>query len=359
VPGIGKVTFFISQTGIGIFTTLSQVKCDAFSIWNCRCTGRQYRSEFNDIGYPSDINVYAIDLGITLYGDASGNFASHRGVRYGNRGGGNTLTVIGDELHLSDAPDVKAAFKGKDVATCRWGTDVPALMEQLGRPLTLHWNEVHNKIADWLEENVLGALTNMPRPMTQATELPAAKPYLEQYGPLYTWIHPKKLEKLHTTGGDASRLEINERKVISPGLRLVSWGEGYQGMPKMAHDGYIWCGIGEVTPNSDPERYKIEGHAMHGELGDYRNQLVRLKPRDAEGLFVLDYGPYDDTRERFFETTERLTREQMGEAYRVLIETLVPIDEYRGGYKTPVVLSNRGFEMDEIEIVEGVMAGER
>jgi hypothetical protein len=38
----------------------------------------------------------------------------------------------------------------------------------------------------------------------------------------------------------------------------------------------------------------------------------------------------------------------------VLAKTLVPITEYKGDYKKPVVLISRSLEFDELEIVPGV-----
>ncbi|MCB0335475.1 MAG: hypothetical protein KDD62_04195 [Bdellovibrionales bacterium] len=353
IPDLGSVKVEISHTG-NVFSEISRVSGEGFEIWNCRESGRVYKSRYNDTGMPFEV-TYG-DLKLSLYNDESGLHVEHKGVHYSSRHS-HTLTPEADRFNICKAPDVRAALEGKSVFEQRWGTDANELLESLERPLELNWNGCYDQVLEGLSEHVLPKICAVPEVSEQIRTRDADKPYLEQYGPLYAWVPFNDLRKYNATGGDITRLDPEEQAILRPGKRFIAYGEGLPETPDFAHNGFIWLGMGEAKENTSWERYEIDGHTMGSSMSEYRNQLVRVVPKNAEELYVVDYGPLEAFRDNLAKTTDqrRMSDEQWNKIAHETALTIVPIDEYQGSYSRPVVLSARPINVDEIIPVEGVV----
>ena len=73
--------------------------------------------------------------------------------------------------------------------------------------------------------------------------------------------------------------------------------------------------------------------AMKGAFEE--NYIVGIKLKYSNEIYVVDNSKYEDTSEE-------------ADAYAAIGATIIPITEYTGGYKDPIVLINRELEFDEI-----------
>lgn len=121
--------------------------------------------------------------------------------------------------------------------------------------------------------------------------------------------------------------------------------------PEIAYEGFIWCDVNQkqnVTQNSKLV-YEVMS-AMGSIFGG--NHIVAINLKYANHVYVADNSKYEETRQQLFEAIaprDRLTDEELGNAFASRGATIVPITEYKGNYKEPIVLINRELEFEEIE----------
>ncbi len=338
IEGLGKVRVSMDETGKGVFTMIRYIETSKFQIYNCRKSGRAYLDKYNETGMPYRIIIKPLQLELTLYDDDSGIFIKEKGNDYTN----SRVDAMG-RGYEGDSYRDQMYRKRK-----HWGIDRPDPKPDKS------WEEESKRIAGWLEENVLEKILATPVAKEQETNKPDAVPYPKEIGPLYTWISEKKAAKVVLTGGDPSKVLVDERAAIVPGWRLCSWGTEGE-FPKEAYNGFIWCGIGKPKPNSAAEDYPIEGHHMDSEFGSYKNRLIEVNPHNGEEIYVVDYQAWDDYREKAFRKTKRLSNNPVDEMYTALARTMVKIGDYKGDYKKPTVIISRDIGLDEVSIVPGVV----
>ena len=69
---------------------------------------------------------------------------------------------------------------------------------------------------------------------------------------------------------------------------------------------------------------------------------------------MVDNAAYEETRQKLFEAIaprERLTDQEYYDVLAARGATIVPIAEYKGNYKEPIVLIRRELDFDEISAV--------
>ena len=124
------------------------------------------------------------------------------------------------------------------------------------------------------------------------------------------------------------------------------------GVLEIAHDGFIWCDTNqEITFCSRASDLLDDVYSSCTPLFGQR-YLVAIRLKYSNGVYVADNSKFDETRHQLFETIaprDRLTDEELDSAYAARGATIVPITEYKGGYKEPIVLINRELDFDEIE----------
>ena len=395
IEGLGKIKINLYQKGDGIFTYISSIEGKSFKIWNCRQSGREYLDMFSDMAMPSEIKIKPLDLELKLYEDDSGIFITEKGVEYTN----NRVTALGMG-YKGDGKRDEMYKKGKELGFFVSDDDAGIKIAKIKPDRS--WKKESKRIADWLSTNVLEKIIMTPEYKNQAKEIPEAVAYPDTVGALYTWILARKAEKLEITNGDPNKVYPHEKAAMSPTWRLVPWRISGN-FPEEAHNGFIWCGIGEAKPNSNPKEYMIPGHFMDSDFTDYHNKLVQINPKNGEDIFVADYQARDKYRDSAFKENLReiskemvsekqldefvdrmynlihdkpedsvifgkdrtkqaremgwklsLDNKQANEMHKVLARTLVPIAEYKGNYQKPVVLISRDLGLDEVNLVPGV-----
>lgn len=291
IPGLGQVKVTMLETGDGIFRTIGTVDNDLFRIWNCRSSGVKYMDRYNDISKPEEISVKALNKKIKLSRDA-------------------------------------------DVADFR---------------------QTEDEMIIWLAENVLNPLRTAPKPDRQATEKPEEEPFPEgKIGPLYTFIKEEVLRKIALIRGNPSKAYPDERKAVSPSWRLVPVGTPLRGASRIAYDGFVWCGVGEMNEESASEP-NMEIGLVYKHTGFSEQEGVAvINPKTATDVYVVDWQARNEVREQFRlkaldEGRDRFTDDEVGDIEIAVAKTLVSITEYKGEYKKPIVLIGRDLEIDEIE----------
>ncbi len=93
--------------------------------------------------------------------------------------------------------------------------------------------------------------------------------------------------------------------------------------------------------------------------GYYRNTsetfLIRIKPKKANGIYIADHEKYEELRTKLGLHRDKrgLTNLEIDMLYVARARTIIPIVEYKGDFKIPLVLIQREIDFDEVEIVSG------
>lgn len=352
VPSIGEIKVAMHETGDGIFRTIGTVDSDLFRVWNCRDSGVKYMDRYNDISRPHDVEVKPLATKVELYDDTSGIFVTRQGKRFTNsrvytaQGRGYDSDSQRDDLHRTydgpnpDAPSYRDANKG-------WRED----------KTVLSFRQTEDEMIMWLAENVLNPLRRAPRPESQFTTLPEEEPFPEgKVGPLYTFVREEDLRRIALIKDNPSKAYPDERKAVGVGYRLLSLGTPLRGASKVAYDGFVWCGVGEMDQEkaSEPDM-EIGRNYKHTDFLS-REGVAVIKLKTATDVYVVDWQARVDLRAQLSakaeaEGRDKFTNEEVGEIEVAAAKTLVPITEYNGGYKSPIVLIGRDLELDEVEAV--------
>ena len=188
------------------------------------------------------------------------------------------------------------------------------------------------------------------QPPTQMEEL---IPYKGPWSTVYSICDWRAAERIKKGKENPSELPLEERHAyIGYGHRLVPWNvQCRDRFPEIAYEGFIWCDVNQeqnVTQNSKLESEVMS--AMGSIFGE--DHIVAINLKYANQVYVVDNSKYEETRQQLFEAIaprDRLTDEELGNAFASRGATIVPITEYKGDYKKPIVLINRELEFEEIE----------
>lgn len=292
VNGLGKIKVDLTETGEGIFSTIFTVSGPNFRIHNFRDSGVKYLDRYLDMSRPSNIEIKPENIKINIYSDGSG----------------------------MDQRD-------------------PDKLEKLQEEAIV-----------WLVDNVLNPIRKMPIPDNQLDIPPMDEPFPEgRVGPLYAFVKTDDLKKIEILKHGTERAYPDERSAVHPSWRLIPLGYSTRGLPEEVHDGFIWCGIGDIDKDADMENLTIADRQMDAWSMFGGEGLAEIKPLTATDVYVVDWGKWDEYREKTFtETHDRLTRDEVEKMYQEVGRTLIPITEYKQDYKKPVVLIGRNLEVSEI-----------
>lgn len=293
VPGLGDINITMRQTANGIFSTIGNLEADSFKIFNCRESGVKYLDRYNEISRPMDVEIKPEDIKLSIYGDGSG-------------------------------------MESRDPQK---------------------FNDLENKAVVWLVDNVLNPLKKAPVPEKQIDLPPMEEPFPEgKVGPLFAFVKQEDIEKIEILKhGHLSSAFPDERVAVQPSWRLIPLGFNSEGLPQEVHDGFIWCGVGQIEESTDIRQLRIADKERNTWGISGKEGVAEIKPVTATDIYVVDWQAWDDFRNAAFKPGhDRLTDYEVGEMYRAVGATFKPITEYQGDYKKPVVLIGRNLEINEI-----------
>lgn len=226
---------------------------------------------------------------------------------------------------------------------------------RINEPFRINLEQKFNEFTAWLEKFVLGYILSFQeediiQPPTQMEEL---IPYKGHWSTVYSICDWRAAERIKKGKENPSELPPEERHAyIGYGHRLVPWNvQCRDRFPEIAYEGFIWCDVNQeqnVTQNSKLESEVMS--AMGSIFGE--DHIVAINLKYANQVYVVDNSKYEETRQQLFEAIaprDMLTDEELGNAFASRGATIVPITEYKGDYKKPIVLINRELEFEEIE----------
>jgi hypothetical protein len=375
VPGI-TVDFHVYGSGQQNFRAVEHIRGRDFKIWFCRVQRTIPGGHWNDIAAVSEIvipekelNVYEDESGPTFYLYVGGDWERDRekfmqGCKVNSKLAGKPKMYL---LYKGECRcyDVRQSW-GKDLPHTHPGQRPPLLVHtnDLGReydpegeePTFFFTNPVMEEFRGYLESVVLRSIMSHPIPEGKVDMFPTPEPipFPEAIGALFCFADYRDTERIKQGKADPTKLELADRYGLQGnGRRLVSLGTPNDGtVPEIAYEGFLWCGIGEVTAETAIESLKVPGHyrSFYSE-----RFVIRVKPNRANDIYVADHALYEArAREVWQAAGDRgLTDNEVATMVRARARSIVPISEYRGNYGEPVVLIRRELSFDEVEVVSG------
>jgi len=169
-------------------------------------------------------------------------------------------------------------------------------------------------------------------------------------GPLFAFVKQEDIEKIEILKEvGVNSAYPDERIAVQPSWRLIPLGYNRGDLPEEVHDGFIWCGVGTVNADADLKKLRIADKQMNTWSIFSKEGLAEIKPLVATDIYVVDWQAWEDFRENAFKPGhDRLTDSEVVEMYKAMGKTFVPITEYKGDYKKPVVLIGRDLEVNEV-----------
>lgn len=223
-------------------------------------------------------------------------------------------------------------------------------------PISFNLEEKFKEFTEWLEENVLNYILSFPE--ADVVEPPATMEKLVHYngpwGTIFSVCDWTAASRIALGKKDKTDLPPKDRHAnFGNGQRLVTLGVRCDGrFPRIAQDGFIWCDVNQNINKNSKIRdllYDVQSSSWDG------SYIVAIEPKYSNGVYVADNSKFEETRQQIFQAIaprDRLTDEELGDALAARGATIVPITEYKGGYKEPIVLINRDLDFEEILWVE-------
>jgi len=216
--------------------------------------------------------------------------------------------------------------------------------------------DVMEEIRNYLQDVVLPAIESHPIAERKVDLFPGtpAIPFPSFIGPLYCLGNQDEVERTVMGQEDVDQLPLWKRYGPRGSLpRLLPLGNGDgKPVPEIAYDGFLWCGIGQVSDETNIDSVKISGHYPHSD----EKYLFRVRPRSANDIYIADHGAYMRRRQEIIDSApaaDYFTDAEIANFKCARARTIVPIHEYRGDFEQPVVLIRRELSFDEVEVVNG------
>lgn len=226
-------------------------------------------------------------------------------------------------------------------------------------PTSFNCSEKMDEFTTWLYENVLKYIMNFPE--AEIIKFPANDktliPYNGPWKTIYSICSSLVKEKIEEGKENINSLSPETRFALSPSHRLVplSVSCNKYNVPTVAYDGFIWCDVNQEDFITKYGQILYSVETAMSSLFDSSQYILAIKPKYSNHVYVADNSKFEEIRQELFRKVaprSYLTNEEIDYAHAARGSTIVPITEYTGGYKEPIVLINRELEFDEVEILK-------
>ena len=357
VPGI-TLEFDIYGSGEAKYQLVREIIGNDFKLRFCRIQGKL--SGYNDTAALRTINIPKQEL--TVYEDESGpRFLLYVGEDW-----------EADKDWFMNSIKVNAKLRGEPRRYLRYSgnrrsrrSEFLATDCDLGReyspigdePTQFNLEQKFGEFASWLEENVLNYILSFPEadiihPLTSPEELVL---YKGPWKVVYSLCPDRDIWRIKQGKRNPSILSPEERHAgFGHYRRLVPLHAVCDDkLPETVYQGFIWCDPEQRDKVTQETRLlsRVES-SMAGIFGT--DWIVTIRPKYANQVYVVDHSVYTETRRRLAEAIaprDLFTYEEVDSIYAALGTTIVPITEYQGNYKEPMVLIGRELEFEEIESI--------
>lgn len=358
VPGI-SVDFYTYGSGEAKYKMVSNIMGNDFKLYFCRSQGK-LNARKNDIAaldtvcIPKEIlKVYSDESGPTYYLYVGNNWE-----------GDKNWFMNSSKVHskLNKKPRRYLRYIGNTYQ--RRATDLISNNDldreyspEADEPVRINLQQKFDEFTAWLEESVLNYILSFPEADTPLPD-PEVEliPYQGPWPTIFSVCSWKAAERLKKGKKNPMDLNPEDRHAyIGDGQRLVPLSAGFDGQfPETANNGFIWCDTNQsITASSMADDIVYDVCSSCSSFFNHK-YIVAIKLKYSNNVYVADNSKFDEKRKQLFEAIaprDCLTNEELNSAYVARGATLVPITEYKGGYKEPIVLIDRELDFDEIEWV--------
>jgi hypothetical protein len=224
-------------------------------------------------------------------------------------------------------------------------------------PTQFGTHEIFNMFCEYLRETIIPHIQQYPRTLEIGKcdigwEEPILRPFdqpLICFSKIDDW---KQAERIMQGMKDPEKLDEEDRHAsFGSKQRLVPLDIRGK-YPKIANEGFIWA-----DPNQSVETLEdlADWFPYSSDFGD--PYLVYIKLKYMNDVYIADYDNWDATRKAMGPAvikrgTGRYTSREVARGYIALGRSIIPIAEYEGNFKDPVILIERELDFDEIEWVK-------
>ena len=317
-----------------------------FEIRFCRDQGRLPGGAYNDIAATSSVrvprlrlNIYSDESGPTLWTYVGDDWSRDRADFPG-----------GIDAKLHGKPRRYLVYKGDRGYGAHRATrlvpcgDYREYEPEGEEPRSFDTAQVMQSVVTYLRDVALKAIESCPIP----TELEepvddAPTPLPREHAPLFTYGTPQDARRIAQGKKRLDELPLAERYgMAGNGYRLApTYIKHGEDLPAVAYDGFLWCARTPTVPDA-PSIFFSD-----------KNQLIKLMPKDARGIYVADHAAYEKPRaalgQKIAGKRDHFTNEEVNSFLRARACTIVPLVEYDGNYEEPIYLINRELDFDEVE----------
>lgn len=266
---------------------------------------------------------------------------------------------------LNKEPRLCVRYSGKDrypgyrSQILAHAEDYREYMPTNDEPRTFSTLEVMEEFRAYLQDVVLAAIEVHPAAdvVSDVCAEPPPIPFPAGFGPFFTYGEPRDARRIELGKRCLDELPLAERY----GMQGSGWGLAHTGikirqvldhvsnedsksgvaMPEVAYDSFLWCGTSTRVP----------GEHVRG----FADQLIKVTPKDARGIYVADHAGYEKRRAELVEAIKdqrsTFTQAEVDDFIRARACTIVPITEYKGDYEDPIYLIKRELGFDEVEVI--------
>ena len=338
IPGI-EVELDSYGSGEEKYIYVSMIKGADFKLWFCRVQGQLSKSK-NDIAAIHEIKIPRQEL--CVYEDESGPtyriyvgddwekdkewFFNTIKIHAKLRGESKKYLIYSGNTYKSRAVYL---LPDKDLGR--------EYEPEEGEPQRIEVKDVFSNITEYLTKNVLEYILKFPEAeVIVDPKIEEVIPYKGKHTLLYSLCNGK--DKYIIDTGKKNPLELPpEKRCVRFGMRG------------------IWCDIntdGKITPEATKSDFLPEVvWNMDWMTSLY---IVAIRPKYANGIFVIDESKFEERRQELFKQIaprDTLTDEELDSAYDARKATEIPVNDYKGDYKKPIVIITRELDFDEIEWV--------
>lgn len=338
IPGI-EVELDLYGSGEEKYIYVSMIKGADFKLWFCRVQGQLSKSK-NDIAAIHEIKIPRQEL--CVYEDESGPtyriyvgddwekdkewFFNTIKIHAKLRGESKKYLIYSGNTYKSRAVYL---LPDKDLGR--------EYEPEEGEPQRIEVKDVFSNITEYLTKNVLEYILKFPEAeVIVDPKIEEVIPYKGKHTLLYSLCNGK--DKYIIDTGKKNPLELPpEKRCVRFGMRG------------------IWCDIntdGKITPEATKSDFLPEVVWSMDWISSLH--IVAIRPKYANGIFVIDESKFEERRQELFKQIaprDTLTDEELDSAYDARKATEIPVNDYKGDYKKPIVIITRELDFDEIEWV--------
>ena len=338
IPGI-EVELDSYGSGEEKYIYVSMIKGADFKLWFCRVQGQLSKSK-NDIAAIHEIKIPRQEL--CVYEDESGPtyriyvgddwekdkewFFNTIKIHAKLRGERKKYLIYSGNTYKSRAVYL---LPDKDLGR--------EYEPEEGEPQRIEVKDVFSNITEYLTKNVLEYILKFPEAeVIVDPKIEEVIPYKGKHTLLYSLCNGK--DKYIIDTGKKNPLELPpEKRCVHFGMRG------------------IWCDIntdGKITPEATKSDFLPEVVWSMDWISSLH--IVAIRPKYANGIFVIDESKFEERRQELFKQIaprDTLTDEELDSAYDARKATEIPVNDYKGDYKKPIVIITRELDFDEIEWV--------